>query len=229
MNVRERPEILEWSAPRGRDRPRVGCLVWLLLCVIASLPGVSFARQGKATPSRPPRLEAQAAEPRLVIDWRDGRLSINARASPWEDVLPALTRHTDITIRVHSTLTGTLTQAFEALPLDEGLRRLFRGLNTVFIYAPRPHAGATTALLTEVWLSSMDSGAVARSLLSAMGSAASAPHGAADAQQDSAMRRPPEEEPPPAGEEAEAEEPVTAEEGGTTDEAEAEEALEERR
>ena len=141
----ERSVLPVFIPASGRGRGGVGCLAWLLLCVFASLAGVTPARPGDAPPAPLPGLEARAVAPRLVIDWRDGQLSVSAREAPWEDVLPVLERHTGVQIRVRGRLAGTFTQAFQALPLEQGLRRLFREMNTAFFYVPGPPWGGCAA------------------------------------------------------------------------------------
>jgi hypothetical protein len=84
------------------------------------------------------------------IELRDDHLSVSAREASWAEVLPALERHTGVRIQAQSLLAGGLTCEFEALPLEQGLRRLFREMNTVFLYTPGPSAAAVQ--LTQVWL-----------------------------------------------------------------------------
>jgi hypothetical protein len=135
----------------GRRRRGVGRLAWLVLSVFASLTGITDAGVGGAPPPPLPGLEGRAAAPQLVIDWRSDRLSVSAHAAPWSVVLPELERQTGIRTVVRGALTGTLTQAFEALPLEQGLRRLFRGADTAFLYEGAS-AGATAGQLTRIWL-----------------------------------------------------------------------------
>jgi hypothetical protein len=94
--------------------------------------------------------QAVAAQP--VIKWPGDRLSVQVRNASWTVVLRELERHTGIRIQVKGPLPGTLTQEFEALPLEQGLRRLFRGLNSMFLYAAGTHAEAAAGALTQVWL-----------------------------------------------------------------------------
>jgi HEAT repeats len=98
-------------------------------------------------PSEP---QAVAAQP--VIEWHGDRLSVQVRNAPWAVVLRELERPTGIRMQVKGPLPGTLTQEFEALPLEQGLRRLFRGLNSMFLYAAGTHAEAAAGALTQVWL-----------------------------------------------------------------------------
>jgi hypothetical protein len=71
---------------------------------------------------------------------------------PWEAVLKDLEREMGIVIRVRGPLTGTLTQEFEAVPLEQGLRRLFRDANIQFFYAAGEPQDASTGRLIGLWL-----------------------------------------------------------------------------
>jgi hypothetical protein len=136
--MRERSALPAFS-PAGRwGRRGVGRLAGLLLTLAASLASIPAARPGEA--------------PRVVIDWHDGRLSVRAYEAPWEAVLPALQRHTGVEIQVKGPLAGTLTQTFDALPLEQGLRRLFRQANVLWFYAPGGEPGAVGVRLVRVWL-----------------------------------------------------------------------------
>jgi hypothetical protein len=190
-HVGERSVLHALIPPSGRGRRGVGHLVWLL-CVFVSLASVTSARP--------------EAAPQLVLDWRGGRLSVSAHAAPWEEVFRELERHTGIQLLVQGSLAGTLTQAFEALSLEQGLRRLFRDVNTVFFYATGSGVGPATAPLTQVWLIPRDEGSAARPLPFSLGSAATVPQGASNPLRDSAARSVRQEEVPPAGKEEEEEE-----------------------
>jgi hypothetical protein len=103
-------------------------------------------------------------------------------------------------------LTGTLTQEFDALPLEQGLRRLFRQVNTAFLYAPGLHAGATTAQLTQVWLVPRDGGVATRPPAPLTRAAAAEPQGAAVLRVETPERGSHQGEAPQPGEESAVEE-----------------------
>jgi hypothetical protein len=70
-------------------------------------------------------------------------------------VLQEIERHTRIGIRVLGSFFGTLTKEFENLPLEQGLRRLFRNTNHVFFYTrdrTPGGAGGAAETLTHIWL-----------------------------------------------------------------------------
>jgi hypothetical protein len=150
--------------------------------------------------------QAQAAAPQSVIEWSGDRLSVRLHNAPWAVVLQELERRTGVRIRMKGSLTGTLTQAFDALPLEQGLRRLFRDVNTAFLYAPGPHAGAAAAQLTQVWLVPRDSGVVTRPPVALVRAGAAEPQGAPVLRVETVEMGSHQEEAPQPGEEAAGEE-----------------------
>jgi len=71
-------------------------------------------------------LDHAHAAPPAVRAFQGGRFSVEVHHAPWDAVLQPLERLTGIEILVRGPLIGTLTHTFEALPLEQGLRRLFR-------------------------------------------------------------------------------------------------------
>lgn len=118
---------------------------WGILMSIAPCPAASSNPQASAP-------EARAAAPPPVIEWRSDHLSVRLRNAPWAVVLQEVESRTGMKIQVKGPLAGTLTQEFEALPLEQGLRRLFRDANTAFFYATGTYAGTAAGQLTQVWL-----------------------------------------------------------------------------
>jgi HEAT repeats len=117
----------------------------LVLCCLGTLNNLAAACPVASVP-------LHAAAPRLAIAWYGDRLSVRVCHTPWTAVLLELERRTGITILVRGPLAGMLTQEFEALPLEQGLHQLFRGVNTVFFYRAGTDAGAAAGQLTQVWL-----------------------------------------------------------------------------
>ena len=124
----------------------------LTLCCWGTLTGLAAAPSTASMNPHVPASENQAVAAQPVIEWHGDRLSVQVRNAPWTVVLRELERRTGIRIQVKGPLPGTLTQEFEALPLEQGLRRLFRGLNSMFLYAAGTHAEAAAGALTQVWL-----------------------------------------------------------------------------
>jgi hypothetical protein len=130
---------------RAWTRTLTGCCLGILTSLAAALPAADL-------PPHPPEPQTREEAPRAVITFRDGCLSVSTHGAPWEEVLQELERYTGVQIRVKGPLAGTLTQAFEALPLERALRRLFREVNTVFFYAPGLPPDTSVGRLAQVWL-----------------------------------------------------------------------------
>jgi hypothetical protein len=67
-------------------------------------------------------------------------------------VFKELERQAGIMIDLQGRMAGTLTKEFEALSLEQGLRRLFCDVNSVFFYAKGTQQGAGEEKLIRVWL-----------------------------------------------------------------------------
>jgi hypothetical protein len=105
--------------------------------------GLQSSEQGQAEP---------IALPRLVVQLHGHLLSVRVRNASWEEVLQEIARQTGVRIHVMGPLAGTLSQEFQALPLEQGLRRLFREANTLFLSVRGTEAGIAANTLTDVWL-----------------------------------------------------------------------------
>jgi hypothetical protein len=129
------------------------------LCCWGMLAGLAAACSTASANPHTPGPKVRAATARPMIERRGDWLSVRVRNAPWAVVLRELEHRTGITIEVKGPLAGTLTQEFEALSLEQGLRRLFREVNTVFFYATSTDAGAAGGELTQVWLWPKEDGA----------------------------------------------------------------------
>jgi hypothetical protein len=89
---------------------------------------------------------ADSPPPPLRIQYQQGHLHVSLHHAPWDQVLYALERQTGIPIQVKGQLSGTVTQAFDHLPLEQGLRRLFNAHVVVF------YEGRAQARVSRVWL-----------------------------------------------------------------------------
>jgi len=69
---------------------------------------------------------------------QEGRLSVSAVNAPLNQILAEISRLSGIRISLDGQIAPgeTVTVAFDALPLDEGLGRLLRGKNYVLVYSP---------------------------------------------------------------------------------------------
>jgi hypothetical protein len=88
----------------------------------------------------------------MLIEFRDRRLSVRIRNAPWDQVIKEVSRRTGVTIEVMGTLNGTVSQEFEALPLEEGLTRLFGDADFVFSTPNQGQAGAVAAPSIRAWV-----------------------------------------------------------------------------
>jgi hypothetical protein len=122
------------------------------LCGWGSLAAIAWARPGDAPKTRDQGQATREATLRPAIELHGDRLSARARNAPWAAVLQELERQTGIPIRAVGPLTGTLTHEFEALPLEQGLHRLFRGANLVLFYAPGATQRPAEDRLIRIWL-----------------------------------------------------------------------------
>jgi hypothetical protein len=118
-------------------------LLIALMCGMSGLTAHAAAPTGELS-------RYTAAEPRLEMHVVDGLLTVRLRHAPWAAVLPELTRHTGIQFRVEGVFAGTVTEAFEGLPVEQGLRRVFRGANVLFVYTGG-QGRAEAATLKHVW------------------------------------------------------------------------------
>jgi HEAT repeat protein len=55
-------------------------------------------------------------------------------------------------IQVQGQLAGTVSLEFEALPLQQGLRRIFRDANALLVHTPATPEGGTPQILIRVWI-----------------------------------------------------------------------------
>jgi hypothetical protein len=135
-------------------------LLTLSLLFLVSLTHQAPARSQDGSASRVQESESQGARSQLEIGLHGERLSVQARNVPWAVVLQELEHQTGVRLRVEGPLHGTLTQEFEALPLEQGLRRLFRNANLVLFYTKKAGEGSAAEPLTAVWLFPKEGSAV---------------------------------------------------------------------
>jgi hypothetical protein len=86
------------------------------------------------------------------IQFQQGYLRVRLHHAPWNQVANEIERQTGIAIQVKGPLAGTVTQTFDALPLEQALRRLFRDAHLVVFYAPAPRDGRMETRVSHVWL-----------------------------------------------------------------------------
>lgn len=151
-------------ASRGRDTGSQECLsrvrraripgvsVWALIGIALLVWAKSSAGQGvgrqetRSVPGQaihqPRQLQATAplirSGPRMqsAVTIDGGKLSVSLREARIHDVMEAIARQSGIQIIfVGQTAQATLTGSFSGLPLEDGLRRLLRGMSYVLMYS----------------------------------------------------------------------------------------------
>jgi HEAT repeat protein len=99
----------------------VSCLTILLL-LITPIPSVSASRDS-STPGAP-----------VIIRVSNNLLTVKLKDVPLEKALTEIANQAGIQIVSYGPLEGIVSADFTELPLDEGLRRLIRDLDHIFIY-----------------------------------------------------------------------------------------------
>lgn len=143
---------MDLSCKRGGWAALMAVLVLLTLSLLPGRAESGLARRGGSPPSQVQRQEGQVVVPESMIQFHEGLLSVRIRNAPWDDVLQAIKRQAGVMIQVQGQLAGTLSLEFESLPLQQGLRRLFRDANALHIHTPRPQEGSIPKILIRVWI-----------------------------------------------------------------------------
>ena len=92
--------------------------------------------------------------PALWVDFREGRLSIEATEALWVHVVDEVRRTTGLHLHLYVPLEGAVTVSVQALPVEQALRRLFGPeANLAFRYPPAERRPATApASPSDVWV-----------------------------------------------------------------------------
>jgi len=117
---------------------RLVVLVAVLLGAIPWLNGAVGAR------------EPEAANSSFVVQFADERLTVRVQAIPLRRVLEAIGRHSGVEMACAGLLEETITASFNALPLDEGVKRLLRGRSYALLYAATRAAHPPPVVLRKV-------------------------------------------------------------------------------
>jgi len=137
----------------------------LMLCGWGGPAALAPARAADDPKSREQPQPAHGAA-RPGIELRGALLSVRLRDAPWEAVLKDLEREMGVVIRVRGPLIGTLTQEFEDLSLEQGLRRLFRDANTLLFYATGESPDGPAGRLIALWVFPREGSAAERQIRS---------------------------------------------------------------
>lgn len=107
------------ATSHGRDKPGGSRRLMAILCIFS---GVScFA---------PATLKAEAqpiAASSIEVAVKQGRLTVNLRDAPLDDVFQAVGKAAGIAIRLRGDPTAPVTNSFADIPLEEGIRKLLHG------------------------------------------------------------------------------------------------------
>lgn len=116
------------------------------------LPGAAQAMSSQEAALRTGSIEV-ADSPAFVVEFKSGLLSIEARQSPWTEVLNAVREKTGIRFNCSLPLAGSVTVSFTALPVKQALERLF-GPEAHFVlrYPNSPDRAVPSAVPKEVWV-----------------------------------------------------------------------------
>ena len=102
--------------------------------------------------SAPPLLRVADGSVDAGVEIQDERLSVRFRKTPLGSVLRELSRATQATFDVHGDMPPTVTDAFEAVPLEKGLRRLFHQADVSLLYAGSERTRGAERRLVRVWI-----------------------------------------------------------------------------
>ena len=92
--------------------------------------------------------------PALWVDFREGRLSIEATEALWVHVVDEVRRTTGLHLHLYVPLEGAVTVSVKSLPVEQALRRLFGPeANLAFRYPPAERRPTTApASPSDVWV-----------------------------------------------------------------------------
>src|SRR3990172_10245393 len=84
----------------------------------------------------------------VTVAVHQGLLTVDARNAPLADVLRLMGEGAGLRVKIDDAVGGLITDSFSAVPLDQGIERLARGLSFVLMYA----SGGCDRRLAEVWV-----------------------------------------------------------------------------
>jgi hypothetical protein len=127
----------------------VAPIVWFLLVALAMIgQALGAERSARTTPEGPVGSET------MLIHVADDLLTVKLQGVPLETVLREIERRTTIGIFRAGPLTQHITIEFQALPLEEGLRRLLRGHGWMMLHTSSGMQQGST--VTQVMVLSAD-------------------------------------------------------------------------
>jgi hypothetical protein len=108
------------SLPAGTSSTGAGRVIAAVCAVAIAACFASSALKAEAKPIAHPSIEVAVEQGRLTVDVRD---------APLDEVLLAVGEEAGIAIEIRGDLTVPVTSSFADLPVDEGIRRLLRGFS----------------------------------------------------------------------------------------------------
>jgi len=141
---------------------RSGLLALLVVAAVAPLGPVAVAQEQGPPPSGPPSLGKDASspgkpapakptdQPRPIITFKDGRLTVQVQNRSLEWVLEEISRQVRVAIVRAAAVGGEqISLQMKDLPLDEALRQILPQHDTFFFYGSQKNG---PALLRAVWV-----------------------------------------------------------------------------
>lgn len=98
----------------------------------------------------------------FVVEAKNDLLTLRANDIPLKEVLTEIVDQSGISITIHGELEGLISADFSDLPMDEGLKRLVKGLNYVFIYGSEKGKSGTLPIKRVIIYSKKGGGPIRR-------------------------------------------------------------------
>ncbi len=124
-------------------------LVVFGVLVLSGVTGVATAFAVDTAQSQAPATTPRHATPRPTVVVDADTLSVRIRDVPWDVVADEIERQTGIEVHLRGHVVGTVTQEFDRVPIEEGMRRLFRDTNYLLLYESQP---GPTPRLASIWV-----------------------------------------------------------------------------
>ena len=128
-------------------------MVRLVIAAFQRLPtalALATAVLGSPSPAVSAGAEPRPIEGAPVVDFRDGKLSVDARDADLADLLREIATRADFELTTTGQL-GRRSAILTDVPLEEGLRRLLQGHELMLIYRPAGVRGAPRVVAAHVF------------------------------------------------------------------------------
>jgi hypothetical protein len=118
---------------------------WICIFLLLSFPVSSLDAAG----------DSKSEGSGFLIRIKDNLLTVKLKDTPLETVLTEIANQTGIQIIFYGPMEGALSADFSALPLDNGLKRLVREFNHVFVYQEGKTKGSEPEIVKIIIYSKM--------------------------------------------------------------------------